>query len=81
MASPIVARLVEQGIAVMGHIGLTPQAVHRLGGYYRHGKTDAEAQELIAAAGSGSDLVGECDPPLAQGLLRPPCPSPSKTLY
>ncbi|HTN60933.1 MAG TPA: 3-methyl-2-oxobutanoate hydroxymethyltransferase, partial [Devosia sp.] len=34
-AAPIVARLVEQGIAVMGHIGLTPQAVHRLGGYYR----------------------------------------------
>lgn len=49
-AAPIVARLVEQGIAVMGHIGLTPQAVHQLGGYYRHGKTDAEAQELIAAA-------------------------------
>jgi len=51
-AAPIVARLVEQGIAVMGHIGLMPQAVHQLGGYYRHGKTDAEAQVLIAAAQS-----------------------------
>lgn len=49
-AAPIVARLVEQGIPVMAHIGLTPQAVHQLGGYYRHGKDAPAAQELIAAA-------------------------------
>lgn len=49
-AAPIVARLVEQGIPVMSHIGLTPQSVHQLGGYYRHGKSAAAAQELIAAA-------------------------------
>lgn len=49
-AAPIIARLVEQGIPVMGHIGLTPQAVHQLGGYYRHGKSSAEADALIAAA-------------------------------
>lgn len=49
-AAPIVARLVRQGIAVMAHIGLTPQSVHQLGGYYRHGKDEAQARELIAAA-------------------------------
>ena len=49
-AVPIVARLVEQGIPVMAHIGLTPQSVHQLGGYYRHGKGEARAQELIEAA-------------------------------
>ncbi|KFL29698.1 hypothetical protein JP75_19025 [Devosia riboflavina] len=49
-AAPITARLVQQGIAVMAHIGLTPQAVHQLGGYYRHGKSDAEARQLIEAA-------------------------------
>ncbi|MDB5623319.1 MAG: 3-methyl-2-oxobutanoate hydroxymethyltransferase [Devosia sp.] len=49
-AAPIIARLVEQGIPVMGHIGLTPQAVHQLGGYYRHGKSDHAADRLIAAA-------------------------------
>ena len=49
-AVPTIARLVEQGIPVMGHIGLTPQAVHQLGGYYRHGKDAPAAQELIAAA-------------------------------
>lgn len=50
MAAPIVARLVGQGIPVMAHIGLTPQAVHQLGGYYRHGKDAPAAQELTAAA-------------------------------
>ena len=49
-AAPIVARLVEQGIPVMAHIGLTPQSVHQLGGYYRHGKTAARAEELVEAA-------------------------------
>lgn len=49
-AAPIVARLVQQGIAVMAHIGLTPQAVHQLGGYYRHGKTEDEAATLLADA-------------------------------
>ena len=49
-AVPTIARLVEQGIPVMAHIGLTPQAVHQLGGYYRHGKDAPAAKELIAAA-------------------------------
>jgi 3-methyl-2-oxobutanoate hydroxymethyltransferase len=49
-AAPIVARLVSQGIPVMAHIGLTPQAVHQLGGYYRHGKDAQAARELMAAA-------------------------------
>ncbi|KKB13022.1 hypothetical protein VE25_04095 [Devosia geojensis] len=48
--APTVARLTEQGIPVVGHIGLTPQAVHQLGGYYRHGKTAPAAQKLIDAA-------------------------------
>jgi 3-methyl-2-oxobutanoate hydroxymethyltransferase len=34
----------------MGHIGLTPQSVHQLGGYYTHGKTSQRAQELKAEA-------------------------------
>lgn len=49
-AAAIVRRLTEQGIAVVGHIGLAPQSVHRLGGYYRHGKGEAAAQELVASA-------------------------------
>jgi 3-methyl-2-oxobutanoate hydroxymethyltransferase len=42
-----VAFLVDRGIPVFGHIGLTPQSVHQLGGYKVQGKGDAAAQKLI----------------------------------
>ncbi len=42
----IVRRMSEAGIAVMGHIGLTPQSVHRLGGYRVHGR-DRQAPEAL----------------------------------
>jgi len=64
-ASPIVKRLVDQGIPVMAHIGLTPQSIHQLGGYHRHGKTDSEVRRLLddaltlEAAGAFS-IVLEC---------------------
>jgi 3-methyl-2-oxobutanoate hydroxymethyltransferase len=34
----------------MGHIGLTPQSVHQLGGYFTHGKNDSSAAKLIQEA-------------------------------
>ncbi|MFZ0959598.1 MAG: 3-methyl-2-oxobutanoate hydroxymethyltransferase [Terriglobia bacterium] len=43
-------RLVEAEIPVMGHIGLTPQSVHALGGYRVQGKTLDSATELLADA-------------------------------
>ena len=45
-----VLRLSEIGIAVMGHIGLTPQSEHRLGGYRVVGKTEQEAARLSREA-------------------------------
>jgi len=45
-----VRRLVDAGIPVMGHIGLTPQSVHQLGGYKLQGKTPPEAARLVADA-------------------------------
>ena len=45
--APTVQRLVAAGIPVMGHIGLTPQAVNQLGGYKLQGKTPAAAVKLI----------------------------------
>ena len=42
-----VRRLVEAGIPVMGHIGLTPQSLHQLGGYKVQGKTPAAAVKLL----------------------------------
>ena len=38
--------LVQRGIPVCGHLGLTPQSVHVLGGYKVQGKSDAAAQRL-----------------------------------
>ncbi len=46
----LVKRLVEEEIPVMGHIGLTPQSVHKLGGYSVQGKTSDAAQRLIEDA-------------------------------
>ena len=45
-----VAFLVERGVPVCGHVGLTPQSVHQLGGYRVQGRTDAAAQRLIEDA-------------------------------
>ena len=42
--------LTERGIPVCGHIGLTPQSVHQLGGYRVQGKESAVAEKLIEDA-------------------------------
>jgi len=47
---PTIRALVERGIPVMGHIGLTPQSVHALGGYRVQGREDAAAARLLADA-------------------------------
>jgi len=44
-----VAQLVQAGIPVMGHVGLTPQAVHRLG-YRQQGKSPETAEHILAEA-------------------------------
>src|SRR4051812_6358222 len=42
----VIAHLVGSGIPVMGHLGLTPQAVHQLGGYRLQGRGSAEGQRI-----------------------------------
>ena len=46
----VVHRVVECGIPVMGHIGLTPQSIHQLGGYKAQGKTPEAASRLLKDA-------------------------------
>jgi len=43
----LVKRLVDEEIAVMGHIGLTPQSINKLGAYRVQGKTAATARQLL----------------------------------
>ncbi len=45
-----VAFLNQRGIPVMGHVGLTPQAVNVLGGYAARGRDDAEAKKIVGDA-------------------------------
>ncbi len=63
----VVRHLVESGVPVMVHLGLTPQSVHGLGGYKVQGKTVDDAEELVrqarAAETAGAfGLVLECVP-------------------
>jgi 3-methyl-2-oxobutanoate hydroxymethyltransferase len=45
-----VRALVDRGIPVLGHLGLTPQSVHALGGYRVQGRDPAGAEQLVADA-------------------------------
>ncbi len=63
----VVGRIVRAGIPVMGHIGLTPQSVHKMGGYVVQGRDGERAQQLLrdarALAHAGCyALVLECIP-------------------
>lgn len=67
-----VRAIVNAGIPVVGHLGLTPQSVHQMGGYKVQGKDESAAKKLIADARAIEDagafcLVLECVPtPLAK---------------
>jgi len=45
-----IAFLVQRGIPVFAHIGLTPQSVHQMGGYHVQGKSSAAAQQVLQDA-------------------------------
>ena len=48
--APTIRFLTERGIPVIGHVGLTPQAVNVLGGYGARGRNQAEAEKILADA-------------------------------
>lgn len=52
--------LVRRGIPVIGHVGLTPQAVNVLGGYRARGRDDAEAAKVIADARAVAEAGAFC---------------------
>jgi 3-methyl-2-oxobutanoate hydroxymethyltransferase len=56
---PQIQALLAEGIAVIGHIGMLPQSVREEGGYKKKGKTDAEAERLLADA-MALDEAGVC---------------------
>lgn len=63
----VIEAIAEIDIPVMGHIGLTPQSIHRMGGYKVQGRTSAQRKKLIADAkavekAGAFSLVMECVP-------------------
>ncbi len=53
--APTVAFLAARGIPVVGHVGLTPQAVNALGGYAARGRSRAEEAKILADASAIDD--------------------------
>jgi 3-methyl-2-oxobutanoate hydroxymethyltransferase len=72
----LVARLVSIGIPVMGHVGMTPQSVHKFGGFKLQGRTDAQAQTILAGARALADagayaiVIEDVPPALAASVTQ-----------
>ncbi len=78
----LIRRLVDNGIPVLGHIGLTPQSVHQLGGYKVQGRPPAEAAALADAAGALAEagvfgIVLECIPASLAAAITDAVPVPT----
>jgi len=68
--------LVQRGIPVIGHVGLTPQAVNVLGGYGARGREDAEAKKIVGdakaldEAGAFAIVVEGVIEPIAEAVTK-----------
>lgn len=77
-----VAFLNQRGIPVMGHIGLTPQAVNVLGGYAARGHSDSEAEKIVSDAKALDDagafaivIEGVVEPIAIEATKAVSCPT------
>jgi len=74
--APTIRFLVERGIPVMAHVGLTPQSVHRIGGHRTQGRNEDQWQAIIddamavAEAGAFSTVLEAMAEPLAREITR-----------
>ncbi|WP_415910187.1 3-methyl-2-oxobutanoate hydroxymethyltransferase [Oleiharenicola sp. Vm1] len=78
----VIAHLVGSGIPVMGHLGLTPQSVHQLGGYRLQGRSADEAEAIRADARRAAALgvfalVLECVPAALAAAITAELPVPA----
>lgn len=63
----VIKHIVQSGVPVFGHLGLTPQSIHQMGGFKVQGKTDVGAEHILKDALTLQDLgatvvVLECIP-------------------
>ncbi len=79
---PMIEAVLDAEIPVMGHLGLTPQSVHAMGGYRIQGKTAAIANELVSDAVALADagvfsIVLEGVPDIVAHLITNEIPIPT----
>jgi 3-methyl-2-oxobutanoate hydroxymethyltransferase len=67
--APTVAFLAQRGIPVIGHIGLTPQAMNALGGYGARGRSNAEHAKIVADARAIAEAGAFAM--VAEGVIEP----------
>src|ERR1044072_8142827 len=71
-----IAFLTERGIPVMGHVGLTPQAINALGGFRTQGRDEADWEPIeadaraVAASGAFAMVIEAVAEPLAAKITR-----------
>jgi 3-methyl-2-oxobutanoate hydroxymethyltransferase len=71
-----IAYLVQRGVPVCGHLGLTPQSVHQLGGYKVQGRQQSDAErlledaKLLEEAGAGMIVLEAIPSPLAKDVTE-----------
>jgi 3-methyl-2-oxobutanoate hydroxymethyltransferase len=76
VVAPTIERIVAAEIPVMGHVGLTPQAVHRMGGYRVQGRSEEGAERVlqaalaVEAAGAFAVVLEGMPAPLASEITR-----------
>jgi 3-methyl-2-oxobutanoate hydroxymethyltransferase len=78
----LMAHIVDSGVPVMGHLGLTPQSVHGLGGHKVQGKAAEDARALVESAKRLADsgcfaLVLECVPTALAAEITRSIPIPT----
>jgi len=75
-AEAAIERIAAADIPVLGHVGLTPQSIHRMGGYRVQGRTDAERAQVLAdaraveAAGASAVVLEGMPAELAAEITR-----------
>lgn len=76
---PSIKKILAAGIPVMGHLGLTPQSIHQLGGYGLRAKEEAEAEKLLhdarllSEAGCFAIVMEKIPAALAERVTREVC--------
>jgi 3-methyl-2-oxobutanoate hydroxymethyltransferase len=78
----LISHIVESGVPVMGHLGLTPQAVHGFGGHRVQARDEAAARNLVESARRLADagcfaLVLECVPASVARCVSQAIPIPT----